>query len=163
MFVGREAERAELVHVLEPDGPLVLFITGTGGIGKTALLDAFAAEHARRLLVDCGVREPDAPTLLRFASGHPLALTIGAGAAMQQPLAPIADSAFPAVIDALTERYLRHLEPAVRAELIEVVWGTTYTGGSNVVDAVVRTLRRKLGDRAATIETVRGVGYRYRP
>lgn len=51
---------------------------------------------------------------------------------------------------------------ASRADLIESVWGTTYTGGSNVVDAVVRTLRRKLGGRAASIESVRGVGYRYR-
>jgi len=47
-----------------------------------------------------------------------------------------------------------------RAELIEEVWGTSYLGGSNVVDAVVRTLRRKLGDDAALVETVRGVGYR---
>lgn len=48
-----------------------------------------------------------------------------------------------------------------RAELIEQVWGTSYLGGSNVVDAVVRTLRRKLGDDAELVETVRGVGYRY--
>jgi hypothetical protein len=49
---------------------------------------------------------------------------------------------------------------ASRAELIEEVWGTSYLGGSNVVDAVVRTLRRKLGDDAALVGTVRGVGYR---
>lgn len=50
-----------------------------------------------------------------------------------------------------------------RAELLECVWGTAYTGGSNVVDAVVRTLRRKLGRHAELVETVRGVGYRARP
>lgn len=49
-----------------------------------------------------------------------------------------------------------------RVELIEAVWGTTYSGGSNVVDAVVRTLRAKLGARADDVETVRGVGYRRR-
>lgn len=49
-----------------------------------------------------------------------------------------------------------------RAELIGHVWGTAYLGGSNVVDAVVRTLRRKLGDHADLVETVRGVGYRAR-
>lgn len=48
-----------------------------------------------------------------------------------------------------------------RADLIEQVWGTSFMGGSNVVDAIVRTLRRKLADRADLVETVRGVGYRY--
>lgn len=50
-----------------------------------------------------------------------------------------------------------------RTELLRDVWGTRYEGGSNVVDAVVRTLRRKLGARADRIETVSGVGYRLRP
>jgi hypothetical protein len=47
-----------------------------------------------------------------------------------------------------------------RADLIEGVWGTAYTGGSNVVDVVVRSLRRKLGPVADRLETVRGIGYR---
>ena len=47
-----------------------------------------------------------------------------------------------------------------RAELIERVWGTTYVGGSNVVDVVVRGLRQKLGPMANRVETARGVGYR---
>jgi DNA-binding response OmpR family regulator len=32
--------------------------------------------------------------------------------------------------------------------------------GSNVVEAVIRSLRRKLESRASAIETVRGLGYR---
>ena len=36
-----------------------------------------------------------------------------------------------------------------------------YAGGSNVIEANVRSLRRKLGDRAGSIETVRGLGYRF--
>jgi hypothetical protein len=51
--------------------------------------------------------------------------------------------------------------PASRTALIGAVWGHSYTGGSNVVDAVVRTLRRKLGVAAAAVATVRGVGYRF--
>jgi hypothetical protein len=51
--------------------------------------------------------------------------------------------------------------PASRAALIRAVWGHSYTGGSNVVDAVVRTLRRKLGLAADAVATVRGVGYRF--
>jgi hypothetical protein len=50
-----------------------------------------------------------------------------------------------------------------RADLLREVWGTEFTGGSNVVDAVVRSLRVKLGHSATVIESVRGSGYRLRP
>jgi len=61
--------------------------------------------------------------------------------------------------------YLRAHEgrPVERAALLRDVWGYDWDGGSNVVDVVVSALRRKLGDRADTLETVRGVGYRLRP
>ena len=61
-------------------------------------------------------------------------------------------------------RYLnaREGKDVSRSELLRDVWGTRYEGGSNVVDAVVRTLRKKLGDQAARVETVSGVGYRLR-
>ena len=61
---------------------------------------------------------------------------------------------------------LRHLQgregvAVTREELLREVWGHEWTGGSsNVVEVVVSGLRRKLGDRAAALETVRGVGYR---
>jgi AAA ATPase domain len=47
-----------------------------------------------------------------------------------------------------------------RRQLIEEVWGYEYVGGSNIVDSVVRSLRRKLGQNASLVETVRGIGYR---
>ncbi|MGV3519319.1 winged helix-turn-helix domain-containing protein [Luteitalea sp.] len=51
-----------------------------------------------------------------------------------------------------------------RHELIEAVWGYGRDAAtSNVVEAVVRSVRRKLGSLRGTLETVRGVGYRYRP
>lgn len=56
----------------------------------------------------------------------------------------------------------RERKAVSRADLIQDVWGYSYAGDSNVVEVAVRSLRRKLGDRAAVIETVRGVGYRYR-
>jgi hypothetical protein len=58
--------------------------------------------------------------------------------------------------------YLREREgrPVARADLLRDVWGYTWTGGSNVVDVAIAGLRRKLGDRAAALQTVRGVGYR---
>ena len=50
--------------------------------------------------------------------------------------------------------------PVTREALLRDVWGYEWTGGSNVVEVAVSGLRRKLGDRAAALETVRGVGYR---
>ena len=62
-------------------------------------------------------------------------------------------------------RQLREHEgkTVTRRELLRDVWGTEYAGGSNVVDAAVRSLRRKLGAAALVVETVRGSGYRLRP
>ena len=51
-----------------------------------------------------------------------------------------------------------------RYELIEAVWGYgKQASTSNVVETVVRSLRQKLGAHRNALETVRGVGYRYRP
>lgn len=47
-----------------------------------------------------------------------------------------------------------------RRAILRDVWGTDWTGGSNVIETVISGLRRKLGRHAAMIETVRGVGYR---
>lgn len=60
---------------------------------------------------------------------------------------------------------LRHLlthsgQVVTRDALIDRVWEQKFSG-SNVVDAVVRTLRKKLGPWAPSIETVVGHGYRF--
>lgn len=48
-----------------------------------------------------------------------------------------------------------------RDEILEQVWGLPYGAGSNVVDAVVTGVRRKLGATLAPrLQSVRGVGYR---
>jgi hypothetical protein len=55
----------------------------------------------------------------------------------------------------------RHEGRAVsRATLLDEVWGYDSDVGSNVVDVVVRRVREKLGDRASSLETIRGSGYR---
>lgn len=61
-------------------------------------------------------------------------------------------------------RYLiQNEEKAIsRDELLNSVWGYEYTGGSNVVDGMVRSLRKKLGEYSDCIETVSGVGYKLR-
>ncbi len=48
-----------------------------------------------------------------------------------------------------------------RRAILRDVWGYEF-GPSNVIETVVSSLRRKLGERAWMVETVRGVGYRYR-
>jgi len=48
-----------------------------------------------------------------------------------------------------------------REQLLDHVWGYDFDPGSNVVDVYVGYLRKKVG--SAAIETVRGVGYRFRP
>ena len=47
-----------------------------------------------------------------------------------------------------------------RDQLLEMVWGTDYTGETRTVDVHIGTLRTKLGVCGDYIETVRGVGYR---
>ncbi|TCN45496.1 DNA-binding response OmpR family regulator [Rhodococcus sp. SMB37] len=50
-----------------------------------------------------------------------------------------------------------------RAQLIEAVWGPSWTGDAHLVDVHVGHLRRKLGDdavRGRYVRTVRGVGYK---
>jgi class 3 adenylate cyclase len=54
-------------------------------------------------------------------------------------------------------------EAVSRQVLRRNVWGHRGDGASNVVDAVIRSLRKKLGARASTIDTVSGVGYRFCP
>lgn len=49
-----------------------------------------------------------------------------------------------------------------REQLLNEIWGTEYDGETRTVDVHVRTLRQKLGDAGKHIDTVRGVGYRYR-
>jgi pimeloyl-ACP methyl ester carboxylesterase len=47
-----------------------------------------------------------------------------------------------------------------RDEMLAEIWNTPFTG-SNKVEAVVRSLRKKLGPLAPSIETVTGHGYRF--
>ncbi len=52
-----------------------------------------------------------------------------------------------------------------REQLLASVWGYDFAGDSRTVDTHVKTLREKLGDDAERphwIDTVRGVGYRFR-
>lgn len=47
-----------------------------------------------------------------------------------------------------------------RDRILETVWGYDFEGETRTVDMHIKTLRQKLGEAGALIETVRGVGYR---
>jgi two-component system phosphate regulon response regulator PhoB len=49
-----------------------------------------------------------------------------------------------------------------RERLLDKVWGYTYEGYARTVDTHIRRLREKLGPSGDLIETLRGVGYRFR-
>lgn len=49
-----------------------------------------------------------------------------------------------------------------RDDLLDTVWGYEYGGYGRTVDTHIRRLREKLGEASEWIETVRGVGYRFR-
>ena len=50
-----------------------------------------------------------------------------------------------------------------RERFLNELWGVSYYGTTRTLDTRMATLRRKLGDDGALIDTRRGVGYRYTP
>lgn len=58
---------------------------------------------------------------------------------------------------------LAHLERVfTREELLDLVWGMEYIGGTRTVDIHIRRLRQKLGNPYdSMIKTVHGVGYKF--
>src|SRR2546423_13144659 len=67
---GRERELASLQRVLDANGPRVAFVYGVAGIGKSALLNAFASGVRRSgtqvWRIDCAAIDP---TGSRFRAG----------------------------------------------------------------------------------------------
>jgi two-component system, OmpR family, copper resistance phosphate regulon response regulator CusR len=119
-------------------------------VSKPFALDELVA-RVRAQLRASGAGEPDEP----FLRAGPLELDVTRRRArVGERTAALTDREF---------RLLHHLvchsgEIVCREQLLESVWGYHFDPGSNVVDVCIRRLRRKLG--AATIETVRHVGYR---
>ena len=65
--------------------------------------------------------------------------------------------------DLLAELLRQRGRVLTRERLLETVWGYDYPGETRTVDVHVRRLRQKLGSPAdERVETVVGVGYRYR-
>ncbi|MEC0238695.1 response regulator transcription factor [Paenibacillus dokdonensis] len=47
-----------------------------------------------------------------------------------------------------------------REDLLELVWGMEYFGGTRTVDIHIQRLRKKLGDAQYLLQTVYGIGYK---
>lgn len=62
----------------------------------------------------------------------------------------------------LTTLVARRGRVQTRDDLLNTVWGYEYSGYGRTVDTHIRRLREKLGDAGDWVETVRGVGYRFR-
>ena len=74
---------------------------------------------------------------------------------------------------ALTSREFNLLEYLMRSpgrvltrtQILEHVWGYDFDSNTNVVDVYIQRIRKKIGvtsDNESPIESVRGVGYRFR-
>ena len=65
---------------------------------------------------------------------------------------------------AILEQFMRHPNEAItREKIMNHVWNFAFEGFSNVVDAHIKNLRKKLQKKNENIfETVHGVGYRFK-
>src|SRR5215831_4556745 len=90
-FVGRDQELARLAGAFEERGPIMTFVVGLGGMGKSSLLDAFAerlGEQAVRFLrIDCRAVEPTSAGLLS-ALGQLLGVALSSPRALEEALSP---------------------------------------------------------------------------
>ena len=56
-MAGRDAELRLLRQVTAPGGPVVVYLHGPAGIGKTALVSALDASLEMKVSVDCMLRQ----------------------------------------------------------------------------------------------------------
>lgn len=66
----------------------------------------------------------------------------------------------PREFDILTLLAVHAGEALSRGDIFDLAWDTDFAGEARLVDSHIMRLRRKLGDGAALIESVRGTGFR---
>ena len=93
-LTGRDAELGLVRQVTAPGGPVVVYVHGPAGIGKTALISALDAcledEGVRRLHIAAGAVEPT-PTAILMALGRVLDHKAGTVAELAAALASSKD------------------------------------------------------------------------
>ena len=50
-----------------------------------------------------------------------------------------------------------------RDQILDEIWGVTFYGNTRTLDQHIALVRRKLGDDAVLLETIRNAGYRLSP
>jgi hypothetical protein len=116
-------------------------------------------------LVDAQYEAPDASEAATTPAPEP-GLRDGSGLHLDEDLRRLVLDGAEVALTPLQFNLLRHLanhpgRVLDRDELVQAVWGRAFVG-SNVVDAAVRSLRKKLGVYENAVETVKGFGYRFR-
>ena len=105
-------------------------------------------------------------TALRHAGGEERTVTYQAGSLFVDPGRHIVRDGEREVTLTLKEFQLlcllleRRGTVFTRDQLLNTIWGYEFDGASRTVDVHIRTLRQKLGESGACIETVRGIGYK---
>jgi hypothetical protein len=142
------------------------YAAAAGTLGFTPLpgLVAIGDRVMQAAVLDLGPGSVDG-WLLRLAAEE-LGISPATGLLDQAKRALHVDGTFVSLtrreFDVMAYLVAREGDAVARDSLIQDVWGLRFDPGSNVVDAVVASLRRKLGGRSDAIETVRGFGYVYR-
>jgi two-component system, OmpR family, phosphate regulon response regulator PhoB len=77
---------------------------------------------------------------------------------VQRKRVPLTSTEFKLLVELASKRG----RVQTREQLLNRVWGYTYEGYARTVDTHIRRLREKLGITGDWIETIRGVGYRFR-
>jgi two-component system phosphate regulon response regulator PhoB len=77
---------------------------------------------------------------------------------VQRKRVPLTSTEFKLLVELASKRG----RVQTREQLLNRVWGYTYEGYARTVDTHIRRLREKLGIAGDWIETIRGVGYRFR-
>src|SRR5512146_2914114 len=120
--VGRQAERAVLLDLAERDRPLVVAVHGIAGIGKSALLAAFAedarAHGAAVVSLDCGGIEPTERSFLAALDRAIGARRAGPGpSGGTRPMATVAEAA--AALSDLGDRVVLVLDTYEQLRLLD--------------------------------------------
>jgi DNA-binding response OmpR family regulator len=152
------------------DVPVLMLTARTGELEKVRGLKAGADDYVTKPF---GRQEllARAEALLRRTDGRrPSSADVYTDALVEidHPQRAVTVSGQPVSLTPLEFRLLttlvRHPNQVLSHEqLLELVWGSSVGASRDQVKLYVGYLRRKLGPAAASLETVRGFGYRYRP
>lgn len=115
-FVPALSDRVRIIFAgREP--PMTGWPSSMGALFRSLPLGNLPREDANALLQQAGIVGADADRINRIARGHPLSLRLAAAALLEYPGIDHEASTVNALVEALTELFLGHLDPATRRVL----------------------------------------------